>query len=106
MQKNRPDGIKKQLYRHNSRIILGMMGFMFFTGCLIYALGMGIHYNNTRNQEMQALVTLVNNNSLALKELAADYAITSIQELVSSTVRMDRDIIYGILKEIKHDKQK
>lgn len=40
--------------------------------------------------------TLVNNNSMAMRGMAEDYAITAVQELVSSTVQDDPDIAYGI----------
>jgi len=40
--------------------------------------------------------TLVNNNSMAMRGMAEDYAITAVQYLVSSTVQDDPDIEYGI----------
>lgn len=39
---------------------------------------------------------LVRNNSQALKGMVEDYAFSAVQNLVSSTVRDDADIVYGI----------
>jgi signal transduction histidine kinase len=40
--------------------------------------------------------TLVQNNSMAMKGMAEDNSFTAIQTLVSSTVRDDEDLVYGI----------
>lgn len=40
--------------------------------------------------------TLVNNNAIAIRQLASDNAITSVSEMVDATVRDDPDIVYGI----------
>jgi len=51
---------------------------------------------NIRNSLIAKGKTLVNNNSMAMRGMAEDYAITAIQHLVSSTVKDDPDIAYGI----------
>lgn len=40
--------------------------------------------------------TLAKNNSMAMRGMAADNAFTAIQDLVSSTVKDDNDLVYGI----------
>lgn len=47
--------------------------------------------------------TLISNNSQALKGMAEDNAFSAVQDLVSSTVRDDDDIVYGIFMDA--DKQ-
>ncbi len=44
--------------------------------------------------------TLSNNNSMAIRGMAEDYAFTAIQALVSSTVKDDDDITYGIYMDV------
>tara|TARA_R110001592_G_scaffold238227_2_gene497734 strand:- start:20317 stop:23205 length:2889 start_codon:yes stop_codon:yes gene_type:complete len=44
--------------------------------------------------------TLIANNSQALKGMAEDNAFTAVQELVTSTVNEDSDILYGIYMDI------
>jgi signal transduction histidine kinase/HAMP domain-containing protein len=51
---------------------------------------------NTRYALIAKGRTLVNNNSMAIRGMAEDYAITAVQGLVSSTVQEDSDIAYGI----------
>ncbi len=41
-------------------------------------------------------ITLVQNNSMAMSGMAEDNAFTAIQTLVSSTLKIDDDLIYGI----------
>jgi signal transduction histidine kinase/HAMP domain-containing protein len=40
--------------------------------------------------------TLIQNNSMAMSGMAADNSFTAIQKLVSSTLKIDDDIVYGI----------
>ncbi|RKZ49037.1 MAG: hypothetical protein DRR16_26220 [Candidatus Parabeggiatoa sp. nov. 3] len=51
---------------------------------------------NIRNALLAKGKTLVNNNSMAMRGMAEEYAITAVQDLVSSTVQDDPDIEYGI----------
>ncbi len=44
--------------------------------------------------------TLVSNNSQALKGMVEDNAFSAVKELVSSTVRDDEDIVYGIFMDV------
>ncbi len=46
--------------------------------------------------------TLANNNSMAMRGMADDYSFSAIQELVSSTVKDDPDITYGIFMDADH----
>lgn len=52
--------------------------------------------HNIRNSIIAKGNTLANNNSMAMSGMADDNAITAVQALVSSTVKDDPDIIYGI----------
>lgn len=48
-------------------------------------------------QDLQAKGTiLVSNNSLALEEMVADNAFMAVAKVVSSTVREDEDVVYGV----------
>ncbi len=49
-----------------------------------------------RNSILARGNTLANNNSMAMRGMADDYSFSAIQELVSSTVKDDPDITYGI----------
>ncbi|MDM8558684.1 ATP-binding protein [Candidatus Parabeggiatoa sp. HSG14] len=55
---------------------------------------------NIRNALIAKGKTLVNNNSMAMRGMAEDYAITAVQNLVSSTVKDDPDIEYGIYMDV------
>jgi signal transduction histidine kinase/HAMP domain-containing protein len=56
--------------------------------------------NKSKKTIMNSLVakgkTLVKNNSMAMTGMAADNSFTAIQDLVSSTVKDDDDMVYGI----------
>ncbi|WP_196137152.1 GAF domain-containing protein [Aliikangiella sp. G2MR2-5] len=52
-----------------------------------------------RNSLIAKGKTLANNNSQALKGMVEDNAFTAVQKLVSSTVRDDEDIDYGIFMD-------
>ncbi len=52
--------------------------------------------HNIRNALIAKGKTLANNNAMAMRGMAEDNAFTAIQTLVSSTVRDDPDIEYGI----------
>ncbi len=52
--------------------------------------------HNIRNSIVAKGNTLANNNSMAMSGMAEDNAFTAIQNLVSSTVKDDPDIAYGI----------
>ncbi len=49
-----------------------------------------------RNSLIAKGKTLANNNSMAMRGMAEDNSFTAIQTLVSSTVKEDKDIVYGI----------
>jgi len=57
---------------------------------------------NIRNSLTVRGNTLINNNSMAMKGMAEDNAFTAIRNLVSSAVKDDPDIIYGIYMNQKH----
>lgn len=52
-----------------------------------------------RNSILAKGHTLANNNSMAMRGMADDYSFSAIQELVSSTVKDDPDITYGIFMD-------
>ncbi len=56
--------------------------------------------HNIRNSIIAKGNTLANNNSMAMSVMAEDNAFTAIQNLVSSTVKDDSDITYGIYMDI------
>lgn len=57
-------------------------------------------YSEMKKKIEMALIdkgmTLIANNGIALRTLAADNAFTAIREIVTSTVRLDQDLVYGI----------
>jgi len=55
---------------------------------------------NIRNSLIAKGRTLVSNNSQALKGMVEDNAFSAVKELVSSTVRDDEDINYGIFMDV------
>lgn len=57
---------------------------------------------NIRNALTAKGNTLTRNNSRAMTGMAEDNAITAIQDLVSSTVASDTDIVYGIYMDSDH----
>jgi len=46
--------------------------------------------------------TLINNNSMAMTGMAEDNAVTAVRNLVSSAIKDDPDIIYGIYMDTDH----
>jgi len=83
---------------------MGMMGTIFLLLLIVItSLNVSTSYKNLASSEQFVRNSLdargrilVRNNSIALKGLAADNAFVSIQELVSSTVNSDDDIVRGI----------
>jgi len=57
-------------------------------------------YSEMKKRIEMALIdkgsTLIANNGIALRTLAADNAYSAIREIVASTVRLDPDLVYGI----------
>ncbi|MDM8524670.1 SpoIIE family protein phosphatase [Desulfococcaceae bacterium HSG8] len=58
--------------------------------------------HNVRNSIIANGDTLANNNSMAMTGMAEDYAFTAIRDLVSSTVKEDADIVYGIYMDANY----
>jgi signal transduction histidine kinase len=62
-------------------------------------------YSEMKKKVEMALVdkgtTLIANNGIALRTLAAENAFTAIREIVASTVRLDQDLVYGIYMDKK-----
>jgi len=46
--------------------------------------------------------TLINNNSMAMTGMAADNAVTAIRNLISSAIKDDTDIVFGIYMDTDH----
>ncbi|MBF0226819.1 MAG: HAMP domain-containing protein [Desulfobacterales bacterium] len=92
--------IRKKLIRNNMIIIfvIFVMILLIITGMNIRSLNLNIQTSleNIRNGLIAKGHILVSNNSLAMSGLVEDYAITSVQALVSRTVEEDDDIIYGV----------
>ncbi len=57
---------------------------------------------NIRNSLTVRGNTLINNNSMAMTGMAEDNAFTAIRNLVSSTIKDDPDIVFGIYMNAKH----
>ncbi len=57
---------------------------------------------NIRNSLIVRGNTLMNNNSMAMTGMAEDNAFTAIRSLVSSTIKDDPDIVFGIYMNAKH----
>ena len=57
---------------------------------------------NIRNSLTVKGNTLINNNSMAMTGMAADNAVTAVRNLVSSAIKDDPDIIYGIYMDTDH----
>ncbi len=57
---------------------------------------------NIRNSLTVRGNTLINNTSMAMTDMAADNAVSAIRNLVSSTIKDDPDIIYGIYMDADH----
>ncbi len=57
---------------------------------------------NIRNSLTVKGNTLINNNSMAMTGMAADNAVTAVRNLVSSAIKDDPDIVFGIYMDTDH----
>jgi signal transduction histidine kinase/HAMP domain-containing protein len=100
MKKEKFVSIKRRLIS-NTMLIVSIIFILVLTVISVINLqniekNIKISEQNIRNALIAKGKTLVNNNSMAMRGMAEDYAITAVQYLVSSTVQDDPDIEYGI----------
>jgi signal transduction histidine kinase/CheY-like chemotaxis protein len=92
--------IRYKLTRITVTIISVAVVTFMIAGIFLGAITSYQQYKQEKNRIEESLLnkgmTLVVNNSLALKGLAEDNAFSAIHEIVTSTVRNDSDMVYGI----------
>jgi len=97
--------IRSTLIKRFTLILI--LTFIFLLSAITYINVNTSHSNqiNTEQQIRDALIQkgslLAINNSKALQGLVEDNAFSSVRELVSETVNLDTDIIYGIYMDSK-----
>ncbi len=90
-----------------TKLIMNIMIMIsvIFIILMILATVVNIHTVNTNIAKSEKSIrdgiiakgkTLAQNNSMAMRSMVVDYAFTAIQALVSSTVKEDKGILYGI----------
>ncbi|GLS27294.1 HAMP domain-containing protein [Marinibactrum halimedae] len=96
--------IKSKLISNVSKILVGSFAIILLAVAGINYQGAQSDLEETLGTIRESLIakaqTLVSNNSYALRGMAEDNAFTAVQELVSSTVKNDKDISYGIYMDV------
>ena len=96
--------IRNKLITSGSALLIGTFLVLLSVVIFLSVRTADKQLSNTEQSIRSALLakgkTLISNNSQALKGMVADNAFSAVQELVSSTVRDDVDIEYGIFMDI------
>ena len=98
--------IRTKLIRLTTRALLAATGLFLLLSTALAVINAQYSFAQTRTVIHENLIskgrTLAGNNSLALRSMAADNAFVAIRELVSSTLRNDPDVVYGIYMDGEH----
>lgn len=96
--------IRQKLIVSGSALLIGTFLVLLSVVIFLSVLTADKQLKNTEESIRSSLLakgkTLISNNSQALKGMVADNAFSAVQELVSSTVRDDVDIEYGVFMDV------
>lgn len=97
--------IREKLVKLITKLIIAVVAIFLFSASILGIITALRQLSETENWIKGNLISkgklLVANNSIALRGMVEDNAFKAIQELVSSTVRVDNDVERGIYMDLK-----
>jgi signal transduction histidine kinase len=92
--------IRKKFFSFAMQILIGTLGVSQLTASILLIVLSHKTFRDGEERIEENLIdkgrVLVANNSIALQGMTEDNAFVSINELVSSTIEKDKDVVYGI----------
>jgi signal transduction histidine kinase/methyl-accepting chemotaxis protein len=97
-------GIQKKLQKNVMMLITITLTAVLLLITLLNILTLNVNINKTKGNIEGSLIAkgrlLAGNNSLAMRDMAADNAFSAIQDLAAAALKEDKDIVYSIFMDI------